>query len=99
LALRETNSKEERKYMKEKQSFQELDDQALALVSGGSHHFSPTTIHGNGSTGAGASVGAGASGGALGIDVVEAETKTITITTPEGESISFAFGVAFGVAI
>ena len=71
------------------QNFQELNDEELETVVGGSHHHSSHTD-------AQVTVQANASGGRLHIDRVITKTKSISITA-DGESVSTVVG--FGIAI
>ena len=73
-------------------NFQELSDEELETVVGGSHH------HQSSHTNAQISVQASADGGVLHIDQVFAKTKSISITTG-GESVSAVVGFAIAIAI
>ena len=72
------------------QNFQELNDEELETVVGGSHH------HHSSHTDAQVTVQANADGGYLHIDKVITKTKSVSITA-DGESVSTVVG--FGIAI
>ena len=72
------------------QNFQELNDEELETVVGGSHHHSHTDAQ--------VTVQANANGGYLHIDKVLARTKSISITA-DGESVSAAVGFSIAIAI
>ncbi len=74
------------------QNFQELNDEELETVVGGSHHHSSHSSH----TDAQVNVQANANGGYLNINKVITRTKSVSITA-DGESVSTVVG--FGIAI
>jgi hypothetical protein len=75
------------------QNFQDLSDEELETVVGGSHRRS-----GHSHTDAQVNVQANAEGGRFGIDKVIARTKSISISV-DGESTSVSVGVSLGLAI
>jgi hypothetical protein len=76
--------------MQNNQCVQELSDEDLELVVGGTHHHStpPST---------GVNVGGYANGGQF--DEVVAMTESFTVDYGRGKSASFSFGFAFAVAV
>ncbi|MDQ2888191.1 MAG: hypothetical protein M3Y39_19155 [Chloroflexota bacterium] len=80
--------------MQNNQYVQELSDEDLELVVGGTHHH-----HHHHSTppSTGVNVGGYANGGHF--DEVVAMTESFTVDYGRGKSASFSFGFAFAVAV
>lgn len=77
--------------MQEIQHTRELSDQELENVVGGTGHFTLANANANAS--------AFATGGFFHINEGFAETEAFTVVNRKGMSSSFAFGIAFAVAL
>ena len=77
--------------MQDIQCAHELSDQELENVVGGTGHFALASANAN--------AGASAAGGFFHINEAFADTEAFTTVNSKGTSSSFAFGVAFAVAL